>query len=121
MEPSIRRPWQSSNCQDLWIGVSGGQPLSPGLLGCVVGSFDEFALLEQRSCSDEGDQVWGVHGAPAGLGGLDELERHGDPGGPGARSLGDALAEPDGGEGGLDRVGGAQVDPVFGGEVVERQ
>jgi len=31
----------------------------------------------------------------------------------------DPLAQPDGGEGGLDRVGGAQVDPVLGGEVVE--
>jgi hypothetical protein len=28
--------------------------------------------------------------------------------------LGDALPKPHGGEGGLDRVGGAQVDPVLG-------
>ena len=62
-----------------------------------------------------------VDGAPAGLCGLDELERHGDAGGPRARALGDPLPEPDGGEGRLDRVGGAQVDPVLGGVVVERQ
>src|SRR6266542_5443281 len=31
------------------------------------------------------------------------------------------LAKPDGGEGGLDRVGGAQVDPVLGGVGVEGQ
>jgi hypothetical protein len=41
--------------------------------------------------------------------------------GAGARALGDSLAKPDGGEGGLDRVGGAQVDPVLGGVVAERQ
>jgi hypothetical protein len=29
--------------------------------------------------------------------------------------------EPDGGEGGFGRVGGAQVDPVLGGVVVERK
>ena len=62
-----------------------------------------------------------VDGAPAGLGGLDQLERHRDAGGPGAGALGDPLAQPDGGEGRLDRVRGAQVDPVLGGEVVERQ
>jgi hypothetical protein len=62
-----------------------------------------------------------VDGAPPVLGGLDELERHGDAGGPGAGSLGDPLAEPDGGEGRLDRVRGAQVDPVLGGAVVEGQ
>ena len=55
------------------------------------------------------------------LGGLDEFERHRDTGGPRSRSLRDPLAESDGGEGRLDRVGGAQVDPVLGWEVVERQ
>jgi hypothetical protein len=51
--------------------------------------------------------------------GLDELEGHGDARGAGAGSLGDPLAESDGDEGRLDRVGGAQVDPVLGRVVVE--
>jgi hypothetical protein len=62
-----------------------------------------------------------VHRTPSGLGGLDEFERHRDAGCPGAWSLRDPLAEPDRGEGRLDRVGGAQVDLVLGGVVVELQ
>jgi len=46
----------------------------------VLVMFDEFAVLEFRSGADEGDQVWGVDRAPAGLGGFDEFECHGDPG-----------------------------------------
>lgn len=66
-----------SNCRDLWIGVSCGLSLASGF----VGSFDESAVLELRAGSDEGDEVGCVHGAPAGLGGLDEFERHRDAGG----------------------------------------
>jgi hypothetical protein len=62
-----------------------------------------------------------VDGAPAVLRGLDELECHGQARRPRARSLGDLGPVPDRGEGGLDRVGGPQVDPVLGGVVVERQ
>jgi hypothetical protein len=46
-----------------------------------------------------------VDGAPAFLGGLDQLECHGDPGGLGAGSLGDLGLVPDRGEGQLDGVG----------------
>src|SRR3954470_10084283 len=97
-----------------------------GLAGCFVGgqvvvAFDEDAAFEAGSGADEGDQVGCVDGAPAGLGGLDQLERHRDPGGLGPRPLGDLGPVPDGREGGLDRVRGAQVDPVFGRVVVERQ
>src|SRR6266545_5769616 len=57
-------PERERNCQDLWIGV-----LRDLLISClVVGSFDEFALLEPGSCSDQGDQVWRVDRPPAGLG-----------------------------------------------------
>ena len=42
-----------------------------------------------------------------GLGGLDEFVGHRDPGGPGVGTLSDALPEPDGGKGRLDRVRGA--------------
>jgi hypothetical protein len=69
----------------------------------VVGSFDEDAVVEGGAGADEGDEVGCVHGAPAGLGGLDEFECHGQSCGAGAGSLGDLGAVPDGGEGGLDR------------------
>ncbi len=39
-------------------------------------TFDQDAALETGSGADEGDQVGRVNGAPAFLGGLDELERH---------------------------------------------
>ena len=68
-----------------------------------VGSFDELALLEPGSRADQGDEVGCVDGAPAGLCGLDELERHCDAGGSSARALGDSLPKSHGGEGGLDR------------------
>ena len=63
----------------------------------------------------------GVDRAPASLRGLDELERHRDARGARARTLGDALTEPDSGEGRLDRVGRTQMDPVLGRVVVELQ
>jgi len=50
--------------------------LGGGCRGVVVRSFDECAVLEAGAGSDEGDQVRGVDRAPAGLGGLDEFERH---------------------------------------------
>ena len=50
-------------------------------LGVVVGSFDELAVDERGAGADERDQVRGVDRAPAVLGGLDELERHRQPGG----------------------------------------
>ncbi len=45
-----------------------------------VGAFDQFAVLEAGAGADEGDEVGCVHGTPAGLCGLDELERHGQAG-----------------------------------------
>ncbi len=63
------------------------------------GRSTSLPLSNAGAGADEGDEVGCVDGAPAGLGGLDELERHRDPGGPGAGSLGDPLPQPDGGEG----------------------
>ena len=91
------------------------------LAGLFVVAFDEDAVLERRAGADERDEVWCIDGTPPGLGGLDELERHRDPSRPRAGSLGDALTQPYGRERRLDRVGGAQVDPVLGRVVVERQ
>jgi hypothetical protein len=42
-------------------------------LGVFVGSFDEFSVLEAGAGVDERDEVGCVDRAPAGLGGLDEL------------------------------------------------
>jgi hypothetical protein len=53
----------------------------------VVGSFDELAGFEAGS--EEGAEVRCVLRAPAGLGGLDELEGRGESGGTGAGALGD--------------------------------
>ena len=47
----------------------------------VVGSFDELAVDERGAGADERDQVGRVDRAPAVLRGLDELERHRQPGG----------------------------------------
>ncbi|GED83205.1 hypothetical protein TNCT6_02900 [Streptomyces sp. 6-11-2] len=85
------------------------------------GALDELAAFEAGSGPDEGDEVGCVHGPPPGLGGLDELENHRQGGGAGAGAAGDLGAQADGGERGLDRVGRPQVDPVLGGEIVERQ
>jgi len=49
--------------QDLRIKISGG--FGPGLL---AGSFDKLAVDERGSGADQGDQVWCVDLAPAGLG-----------------------------------------------------
>ena len=61
------------------------RPVDEDLLGGFglrgfVGSFDELAVDEHRAGADERDQVWGVDRAPAVLGGLDQLERHRQPG-----------------------------------------
>jgi hypothetical protein len=61
------------------------RPVDEDLLGGFglrgfVGSFDELAVDEHRVGADERDQVWGVDRAPAVLCGLDQLERHRQPG-----------------------------------------
>jgi hypothetical protein len=48
-------------------------------LGVFGGSLDELAGLERGAGPDERDQVRAVDRAPAVLGGLDQLERHGQP------------------------------------------
>ena len=76
----------------------------PPRLG-LGGAFDELATLEGGAGADERDEVGCVDGAPAFLGGVDQLECHGDPGGLGAGRLGDLGPVPDRGEGRLDGVG----------------
>src|SRR5919197_5472119 len=61
---------------------------------------------------------WGALTARLVLGGLDELEGHRQSGGAAARPLRHPWS---GGEGGLDRIRGAQVHPVLGRVVVEGQ
>jgi len=50
--------------------------------GDVSGAFEKFAFVEDRTSTDEGDQMRRVDGPPAGLGGVDELVSHGDSRGP---------------------------------------
>jgi hypothetical protein len=84
-------------------------------LGLFVGSFYEFAVLEHGSGVNEGDQVGCVDRSPAGLRGLDELERHRQPSRSRARPFSDLASVSDGGESRLDGIRGAQMNPVFGG------
>ena len=63
----------------------------------------------------------GVHPPPALLRGVEQLVGHRQSRRPRPGALRDALAQPDRGEGGLDRVRGAQVHVVLGREVVERE
>ncbi|MDP9845036.1 hypothetical protein J2853_004247 [Streptosporangium lutulentum] len=74
----------ASHSRFFW-GEQSSIPVDQDLLsGCgwdvVVGSFDELAAGEGRPGADQRDQMRGVDRAPAGLGGLDQLERHGQPG-----------------------------------------
>lgn len=74
------------------------------------GAFDEPTAFEAGTRPDEGDEVGCVHGSPSLLGGFEELDAHGQGGGAGAGLVGDLGSQADRGEGGLNRVGGPQVD-----------
>lgn len=63
---------------------------------------NEAAAFEAGPGADERDEVGCVDGAPAFLGGVDQLECHGDPGGLGAGPLGDLGPVPDRDSMGLD-------------------
>ncbi len=71
--------------------------LTAGIVGVssdrgVLLAFDQDAAFKPGSCTNQGDQM-AVTAAPAGLGGLDELEHHGQHGGRTARVTGDLGAE----------------------------
>lgn len=74
-----------------------------------------------RVVADEGEKVGCGDRAPAGLGALRELEHHGQGRCGAASSASDPGPQLDGADGGFDRVRCSEVDPVFGGEIVERQ
>jgi hypothetical protein len=80
-----------------------------------VGSFDELAGVERGAGADERDEMGCVDRAPAGVGGLDELECHRHPRYSRARTAGDLGLVPDGREGRFDGICRAQVNPVLGG------
>ena len=71
--------------------------------------------MEDGAVADEGDQVWCVDRAPAGLCSLDQLVGHRQAGCARSGSLGDLCSQTYCGESAFDRVRGAQVDPVLGG------
>ena len=89
--------------------------------GDVGGAFEEFALVEGGAGADEGDQVWGIDGSPAGLRGLDELVGHCHPGRTRTRPLGHSRSQTYCGEVTFDWVGSPEVHPVFGGILVKLQ
>jgi len=60
----------------------------------VLGSFHELAVDERRAGADERHKVRAVHGAPAVLGGLDQLVGHGQPRGPRPSTLSGARTRP---------------------------
>ena len=70
--------------------------------------------MEQGAVADECDELGCVDFAPACLGGLDQLVSHGYSCGAGAWSLGDFRPQSHCGEGGFDRVRGAEVNPMLG-------
>jgi integrase/recombinase XerD len=68
------------------VKTCGSRSLGGFRLGVLAGSFDQFPVDEGRSGADQGDEVRRVDRAPPVLCGLDELESHGQPGGPRARA-----------------------------------
>lgn len=59
----------------------------------VLLAFDQDAAFKPGSCTNQGDQMGPSDRASASLGGLDELENHGQDGGRAARVTGDLGAE----------------------------
>ena len=77
------------------------------------------AVLELDAGQDGGDQMRSIDTTPALLGGLAELESHGQGGLATAGAAGLLGTGFDGAEGGLDGIGGAQVQPMLGGIIQE--
>ena len=75
--------------------------------------------MEDDAVADEGDQVWCVDRAPAGLCSLDQLVGHRQAGCAGSGSFGDLRSQTYCGESAFDRVSRSQVDPVLGGVSIE--
>ena len=77
------------------------------------------AVDELCSFDDLQDELMLVEPSPMLLRGLGEFEDHRQGSSAGAAALGSFRAVSNGREGRFDRVGGSDVDPVLGGEVVE--
>ena len=81
-----------------------------------------FDSINEWNSSDDVGQVFGtVQQSPSLRSRFHELIDHRQAGSAGAVALGLAVPQPHGGERALDGVGGPQVNPVLGREVVERQ
>lgn len=93
--------------EDLLGGLLGSR-----VAGVGVGWFDELAVDECGAGAEKRDEVEGVDRAPAGLGGLDELVGHGQPGGPRAVPAGELGAVPDSGEVADDRFRDTSIMPL---------
>lgn len=87
--------------------------------GAGSGSFLGEPVDETDAFDQLVDLFTAIKSTPAFFAFAAELEHHGGSGEPTAAALGLMAAVADGGEAGLDRVGRAQVPPVFGGEAAE--
>jgi hypothetical protein len=67
--------------------------------GRRIDALDQDAAFEACACAGQGDEMGCVDGTPPLLGGLNELERHGQASRAAVRSFGDAGAMSHGGEG----------------------
>ena len=79
------------------------------------------AVAELNPCDDLRQAVLAVEFAPFLLRRYHQLERHGQAGRSAQAPLGPFRSVSHGGEGALDRVGRADVFPVFGRKIIEGQ
>ena len=81
-----------------------------------------FESVDELNSGNHVGQELGAIEEPPFLGrGLHQFEDHREASHAGAVALGSPMSQPDGGECAFDGVGGAQVNPVLGREVVEGQ
>ena len=85
----------------------------------VLGGLNGLAVAEADALDHLREPLGAVQPAPVALGSLGELEDHRQRGLPRQAALGLGGAQPDGGEGALDRVRRPDVLPVLGREVIE--
>ena len=85
----------------------------------MLGRHFQNAVDELCSLDDLEDELMLVESSPMLLRGLGEFEDHRQRCSSGAAALGSFRAVSNGGEGQFDRVGGSDMNPMLGGEVVE--
>jgi hypothetical protein len=85
----------------------------------VFGLLLANAVDELHTGTYQRQEAGAIEAPPALLGHVEQLERHQQALGPGARAPGRPFPQPHGGKRRLDDIGGAQLLPVLGGKVEE--